>query len=308
MTALTVIVVNWNTQALLRRCLWSAQAAIAEVLPDDAQILVVDNASTDGSAAMVAAEFPDVDLLACATNLGFAAANNRAIQASKSQWLLLLNSDAEIGGDALRRLVECGAQQQRAAIVGCRLGNPDGSFPAAGNAFPSPASTIGEAWGIMPWLTQNPYYPSDPPWRASASGVRDWIGGACLLVRRAAIDEVGLLDERFFMNAEEMDWCYRMAQRGWQAWYVADAAVVHVGGASADRRTARQRMRLYEGKCRFVEKHYGRMAGGIVRLNFRVASLVKAGAYSLAYLVTRRECLSVLAASHWPAAWTRKWA
>lgn len=308
MAILTVVVVNWNTQALLRRCLLSAQAATGAVLPDDAQILVVDNASTDGSAKMVTAEFPDVGLLACTTNLGFAAANNRAIQASKSQWILLLNSDAEITGDALRRLIECGVPHPRAAIVGCRLVNPDGTFQAAGNAFPTPVTTIGEAWGIMPWLTRNPYYPSDPPWRASESGQREWLGGACLLVRRAALEDVGLLDETFFMNAEEMDWCYRMGRRGWQVWYVADAAVMHVGGASAERRTARQRMRLYEGKCRFVEKHHGRLAGRVVRLNFRAASFVKAGFYWLAYLLTRRHYLSVQAVSHWPVAWARQWA
>lgn len=308
MTALTVIVVNWNTQALLRRCLHAAQAAVAAVLPEDAQILVVDNASTDGSAAMVAAEFPDATLLASTTNLGFAAANNRAMLASSSQWLLLLNSDAELNGDALRRLLAAGVQHPRAAIVGCRLVNSDGSFQAAGNAFPTPATTAGEAWGVMPWLTRNPYYPSDPPWRASTSGLREWIGGACLLVRRAAIDDVGLLDETFFMNAEEMDWCYRMGQRGWQVWYVHDASVVHVGGGSADRRTARQRMRLYEGKCRFIEKHYGPRVGKIVRLNFRAASLAKSGAYWLGYFLTRRPHLNAQASSHWPVAWSRQWA
>jgi GT2 family glycosyltransferase len=128
------------------------------------------------------------------------------------------------------------------------------------------------------------------------------------MARRSAIDQVGLLDETFFMNSEELDWCYRMWYGGWQVWYVPEAEVVHVGGASADRRSARQRMRLYEGKARFVQKHYGGLAAFIVRMTFRVASLTKVVAYQTLYIATGNRTMKMQATSHWPVVWSRAWA
>lgn len=305
--SLAIIVVNWNTKELLRRCLQSIERACHNAPALRITTIVVDNASTDGSAKMVSSEFSAIHLISNQTNTGFAAANNQAIRASDADWVLLLNSDADISAQALQGLVNCGVQNLRAGVVGCKLVNPDGSFQAAGNAFPTVLTTVVEAWGLMGKLTRNPFYPSYPPWRAHQTQPCDWLGGACLLVRRTAIDAVGLLDETFFMNAEEMDWCYRMWRHGWQVWYVHDAEVLHVGGASADRRSARQRMRLYEGKVRFVRKHYGRWAGALVRLNFRFASLTKAVGYRLAYLLIRRQDLRLQAASHWPVTWNKRW-
>jgi len=304
---LSIIIVSWNTCKLLATCLASVQREREDLAPTLVETFVVDNASSDGSVQMVRNRFPCVRLIENAKNVGFAAANNQAISSSSGDWVLLLNSDAELSGQSLRRLIDFGAAHEKIAVIGCKLTNPDGSFQAAGNRFSSTLVTLAEGWGVMGRLTHNPYYPSDPPWCADQTKPCGWVGGACLLVRRAAIEKVGLLDEVFFMNAEEMDWCYRMWQHGWEVWYVHDAEVVHIGGASADRRSASQRLRLYEGKVRFVSKHYGRWAGKLVRLNFRLASLCKATGYQLAHLVTGRPSMQRMAASHWPVVWRKSW-
>ena len=164
-----------------------------------------------------------------------------------------------------------------------------------------------ESWGIIQRLTRNPYYPSFPPERSQSPLRCDWVGGACLLARRAAVDQVGLLDESFFMNSEEVDWCYRMRLDGWEVWYTPDATVVHLGGASAKRSTAAQRLRTYQGKVLFLSKHHGLLAGRLAQIHFRIASFLKALAYGARFLISRDLRYRDYAASHWAVAQETNW-
>ncbi len=167
---------------------------------------------------MVRARFPGVRLIENSENVGFARANNQAIALAQGRYVLLLNSDTVVPDGALASLIAFAEGHPEAGVVGARLLNPDGSFQAGPNRFPTLLSTVLGAWGVVQYLTRNSYYPSLGPEHSREAQQCDWVGGACLLARRSAIDQVGLLDEQFFMNSEEVDWCFRMKQHGWQVW------------------------------------------------------------------------------------------
>ncbi|HEX2190634.1 MAG TPA: glycosyltransferase family 2 protein, partial [Longimicrobiaceae bacterium] len=209
MSPSAVVVVNHNTRELLRACLAS--------LPSGVPAVVVDNASTDGSAEMVRASFPHAVLLADGTNPGYGAAANRGVRACAAEHVLVLNSDTRLEPGALEALGAHLDRHPRAAVAGPALLNPDGSPQAS--CFPFP--------GTLGWLLENdPVAPlavripglrgrllcASPPRRAAAV---PWVLGAALAVRRSAFEEVGGFDEAYFMYFEEVDLCRRLASAGW---------------------------------------------------------------------------------------------
>ncbi len=298
---LAVVIVNWNTCELLDRCLSALECELA-ACKVGSEIWVVDNASSDGSVAMVKSCHPAVRLINNAKNLGFARANNLAIVQAAGEYLLLLNSDTEVVAGALGDLMTFMEEHPRAGVVGPRLVNPNGSYQAGPGCFPTLTSTLLEAWGLIQLVTRNRYYPSAPPGESNVTRACDWVGGACLLARREAIDQVGLLDENFFMNSEEVDWCYRFKQKGWQVWYDPRATIVHLGGASASRSNSAQRKRNYRGKVLFLQKHVGGLASSVAEINFRFSSLLKAFGYAARFLAKRHSPDRQSAVSHWEVA------
>lgn len=321
---LSIVIVNWNTRALLADCLqslngqWSTVNGRQSSTTDNrlpftvyrsplTETIVVDNASSDGSAAMVRERFPWVELIENRQNVGFARANNQAICHSRGRYVMLLNSDTVVPPGAIQSLIDFADFHPRAGIIGVRLINPDGSFQAGPNRFPTLLTTVFETWGILQRLSRNPYYPSFPPELSNRSLIVDWVGGACLLARRTAIEEIGMLDEGFFMNSEEVDWCYRMCRQGWEVWYTPDSAVIHLGGASAKRSTAAQRLRNYRGKVLFLSKHRSVAAGRLAQLNFILASAFKAIVHQLLYLMRRDFNHREQALAHWIVAQEISW-
>lgn len=297
---LSVIIVSWNTRDLLDRCLSTLENALA-TCPFNSEVWVVDNASSDGSAAMIRTRHPTVQLIANLTNVGFARANNQAIERATGHFVLLLNSDTEVVDNSLQTLMALLDRQPLGGIAGPKLINPDGSYQAGPARFPTLATTVLETWGLIQHLSGNSYYPSDAPSANRDPMLCDWLGGACLLVRREAIAEVGLLDDAFFMNSEEVDWCFRMRQKSWQIWYAPEATIVHLGGASASRSSVSQRKRNYRGKVLFLTKHRGIMVGRAAEMNFRLASACKACAYLLRSVIQQRGDRSA-AMNHWRVA------
>ncbi len=217
---LAIVVVNYNGGELLRACLASVLRSCVGLA---CEVLVVDNASADGSAEMVAGEFPQVRLIANGKNRGFAAACNQGFGASSGRYVLLLNSDVEVQADTIGKLLafaESAAPKDRIGIVGCRLLNPDGTLQYSFGKFPTFASSVRDLF-------------RSPPKRKyllhGYDRVRevDWVTGACLLVNRHMVEEVGPMDERFFLYYEEVDWCRRARQKGWKVVYTPDAVAVH---------------------------------------------------------------------------------
>ena len=255
---LSIVIVSYNTREFLRACLTSVRESLARSPGLHAETFVVDNASGDGSPAMVAAEFPEVKLIVNAENRGFAAANNLAIRQAGGRHVLLLNADTVVRGDALAQLVALLDRNPRVGAAGPRLLNPDGTRQQSVFRFPTLWMSLFDFFPLNHRLVNsrlNGRYPER--WHEHVFPV-DHPLGACLIVRRAAIDQVGLLDEGFFMYCEEVDWCLRIRQAGWEILYTPAAEVVHYGGQSTAQFRHRMFVELQRSRLRFFRKHYGR--------------------------------------------------
>ncbi len=267
----TVIVVNWNTRDLLARCLRSLYDA-AEGLT--LEVIVVDNASQDGSVEMVRERFPQVRLVENDENVGFARANNQAMPFATGRYLLLFNSDAVATPGAIRALVSLADSEPRAGVVGAQLLNPDGTFQASYTPFP----TLWQEFLILTGLGRamlGDHYPSRGPEEERGAQIVDRVEGACMLVRREAYEQVGGLDERYFMYAEEVDWCYAMNKAGWQVWYQPAAKVIHFGGGSSRHRRPQREGDLYQSRVRFFRKHYGDWPARLLKVQLYTLTAIK---------------------------------
>jgi hypothetical protein len=252
--AIDVVIVSYRSRDLLRACLTSLQ----EDSPRGGiRVWVVDNASADGTAAMVESAFPEVELIASDTNLGFAAANNLAIRRGRAPYVLALNPDTRITDGALDHMLELMEANPSIGIAGCRLELEDGTFDhAARRSFPTPLGALGHFTRIgrhstaPTWLTQ---------YRAPSieRGPVDAVNGAFMLIRRSALEDVGLFDEGYWLYMEDLDLCYRFAKAGWITWYEPGVTVVHVKAGSSGRyRTPRVNYAFHYGMYRFYRKHY----------------------------------------------------
>ena len=273
----TVIVVNWNTRELLAECLASVAATAADV---DLETVVVDNGSADGSVAMVRESFPSVRVIANDANLGFARANNQAIRATDTPFVLMLNSDARLCPGSLQALLECITSAPRAGLVGAQLRDPSGAFQLSHVRFPSLGREALILSGIGR-LLYGPWYPSFAPDEDERAHSVEWVGGACMLARRAAVDAANGFDEGYFLYGEEMDLCYAMRRVGWQVWYEPRAVVTHVAGASSAGMPETQEARLYRGRMRFFRKHYGGAAAALFAAELYVLTLPKIALHRL---------------------------
>ncbi len=231
------------------------------------QVIVVDNASPDGSAEMVRAEFPTVHLIANRENRGFTAANNQGLAVARGRHLLLLNPDTEVVGDALATMVAYADAHPEVGALGPQLRYPDGSLQPSRRRFPTFATALVESTVVQEWWRDNAilhrYYLADvPPDRVQPV---DWLVGACLLVRREVYEQIGGLDEGFFMYSEELDWCKRikeaprgeLGRTGWQVVYLPTATVVHHEGKSSEQVVPARHIHFQSSKVRYFRKHHG---------------------------------------------------
>ncbi|HEC34789.1 MAG TPA: glycosyltransferase family 2 protein [Chloroflexi bacterium] len=264
MIDLSVVIVNWNVRELLRRCLHS----ILPNLPTcQLEIIVVDNASTDGSVEMVRAEFPSVHLIANADNRGFPAANNQGIAVAQGCYVLLLNPDTEVVDDALATMVAFADAHPDVGIVGPQLLNPDGSVQSSRRRFPTLATAFFESTWLercAPHRLLERYYVLDRPDEVVQDV--DWVTGAAMMARREVIEQVGPLDEGFFMYSEELDWCRRFRDAGWRVVYLPAAQIVHHVGKSSEQVLPARHIHFQTSKVRYFRKHHGPVAAEALRL------------------------------------------
>ncbi len=253
----SIVIVNWNTRDLLDACLDSVFADLARSPELTAEVWVIDNASSDGSAAMVRRRYPGARVLENAENVGFARGNNQALRRASGRYLLLLNPDTVITDRALQPLVQQMDRHPQAAVGSPLLLNEDGTPQFCWARFPNLASEL--LGGDDP--SQSPY----PLERFADAAKRremvpfpvDWVGGACFLVRASAIRQVGLLDEAFFMYCEETEWCHRFLRAGWQTLLIPPVHVVHLGGQSSKAVPIATRKHLYRSRLRLYWTMYG---------------------------------------------------
>ena len=275
MPTVGVAIVSYNTRELLHACLDSLRACKLPL-----RVVVVDNGSRDDSPHMVRSCFAEVELIEAGANLGFAGGTNRGLQAlmaaERPDYLLMLNSDTEVCAGAIEALVAFLEAHPRVGAVGPRLLNPDRTTQPAAFRFPTLAMTAidlfppgevlpGRLYGSW-WHGRYAEEQYDEPFAI------DHPLGACILTRPAVLEEVGLLDEGYFMYSEEVDWSLRVRRAGWAIWQVPQARVVHVGGASTRQLRARMLVALYTSRLRFFRRNYGERAAA------RHAAIIRAGA------------------------------
>ena len=264
----SVVVVTLNALPYLERCLESVRGY---------ETVVVDHGSTDGTLELVRERFPEVRLVE-QENLGLAAGWNRGMREASGRWFLILNADAWVVGDAVDRLVEFADAHRRAAVVGPRLVNQDGTLQRSVRGFPTVWRLATEYFFLRKLAPRtralNAFYAA----RFDHKTVREaeFLMGACMLVRRAAVDAVGPLDEDFFLFSEETDWHFRFRAAGWQVLFFPGAEVVHVGGAGHG---GRMFVEQVSGHLRFLAKHRGAAEAERARKLLLVSLRVRAAAF-----------------------------
>lgn len=259
---ISVIIVNWNTLTLLRDCISSIYEHADSI---SCEIIVVDNASSDGSREMVKAEFPNVCLLENTRNHGFAHANNQGISIARGRYLLLLNSDTRLLDNALEKVVAFADQNPDAAVVGCRVLNPDRTLQPTCFMFPSMLNMILSFTYLYKLFAKSRLFGRERMTWWNRDDVRpvDVVTGCFMLVRRHAVEEVGMMDDRFFMYAEETDWCYRFKQAGWNVLFTPQAEIIHHGGQSSRNMRPEMLIEMRLSILKFIMKHKGRLQHAI---------------------------------------------
>lgn len=250
----SIIIVNWNTEDYLRTCLRSVFDA-TEGIPFE--VIVVDNASSDSSVAMVEREFPQVRLVANSDNKGFAAANNQGMARAKGRYILLLNSDTMVLDDVIAAALCYADAHEEAAVVGCRVLNADGSLQPTCFMYPSLLNMLLSSSYLYKLLPRSRFFGRERMTWWDRNDIRDVdvVTGCFMLVRREAIERVGRMDERFHMYGEETDWCYRFKQAGWRVVFTPAGQIVHYGGASSRQRPAEMTLQLRGSILLFLRKH-----------------------------------------------------
>ena len=273
---LSVVLVCWNNKAYLEPCLQSLYDGHPQCSFD---VIVVDNGSSDGSQAMLRAKFPQVQLIENGRNVGLGKASNQGIEATQGRYVLLLNNDTLVNGPSLDAMVNFLDTHPDVGVVGGRLLNPDGTPQSYYNHF----STLREEFLIATRIGElfRKGYPAvidDDQVRAVG-----WMGSACLTLRRAALDDVGLLDDEYFIYGDEADLQYRLKRAGWEIYYIPHAYTIHYGGRSMDR--WRRRQMVYRGKILFYQKNYDVLRTLLLRAMLGGLSLFKLAYWGMVALL-----------------------
>jgi GT2 family glycosyltransferase len=254
--AVSVIIVNWNTRDILRDCLRSVYEQTRGI---SFEVIVIDNASSDGSVAMVKAEFPQVVLIENRDNRGFAAANNQGMAIARGRYCLLLNSDTVVLDGAIQKTIAFADQHPKAAVVGCRVLNRDLTLQPTCFMFPSVLNMFLSMSYLYKAFPRSRFFGREfmTGWNRNDIRSVETVTGCFMLVRREAIEPVGVMDEGFFMYAEETDWCRRFQQAGWVNLFYPDAHIIHLGGQSTQQIKPQMTLQLRAGILQYIRKHDG---------------------------------------------------
>jgi N-acetylglucosaminyl-diphospho-decaprenol L-rhamnosyltransferase len=284
---LSIIIVNWNSAALLKQCLTSVFWHTRHI---SFEVVVIDSGSYDGCDTMLARDFPLVHFIQSRQNLGFARANNRALQDSTGDHVLFLNPDTQLVGTAINLMLAQIASRPGAGAVGCRLLNSDGTVQTSCiQSYPTLLNQLLDSNVLRAVWPKSRLWGMAPLFEASCGAEPvEAISGACLLVRRDAYERVGRFNEEYFMYAEDIDLCYRLNQAGYTNYYVPEASVIHHGGSSSEHATSDfAAVMMPEAIWKFLRKTRGRLYGAA----YRAGMLVSA--------VTRVTVLALLLAVRW---------
>ena len=296
---LSIIIVSWNTREYLLRCVGSVFENDGRI---SREVVVVDNGSRDGSGYEVKKAFPSIHLIENQKNMGFAKAVNQGLQKASGRYILLLNPDARVKGGAIARLVEFMDTHTDAGVAGGQLLNSDGSRQNSIANFPSLATELFNKH-LLRWLFPKRFPGKERHYTEPVEV--DSVIGACMMVRRGGLDQVGLLDEDYFLFLEETDWCYRMKKAGWKIYHVPQVEVFHFQGRSAETDKKRSRVEYFRSRYHFFRKNRGSglyfilVAGLAVRLLVELISMTLACGFTIGMVKRWRRKLSIYAYLFW---------
>lgn len=262
---LAIVIVNWNVKELLRECLKSVYSQSRGI---SLEVVVIDNASSDGSVDIVEKEFPEVKLIKNKENVGFAKANNQAIRESTGRYILLLNPDTVIVGDALATMVLFMDSHRESGAIGPRILNPDHTVQlTCGRHSPTLATELWDFARLSSMFPKSRVFGKSLMsfWPHNDTREVELLSGACMMVRRETIEQTGLMDEKFFLFAEETDWCYRIRKNGWKIFLDAAAEVVHLGGQSVKLSSGNMTLESHKSMHLFFLKHHGSLSALVYR-------------------------------------------
>ncbi len=281
---LSIIIVSYNTREILRNCLKSVFEFASGV---ELEVIVVDNASVDGSVEMVAGEFPEVVLLANTENRGFAAANNQGFEVARGEFWLLLNSDTLLLDSVLPAAIGYMRQNPEAGMLGCRVLNSDMSLQQTCFMWPSLFNLAIQATGLGRVFPESPFFRRErlQGWLRDSEREVDSITGCFLLVRAVATQRIGVLDENFFFYGEETDWCRRFKDGGYSVMFVPLGEIIHLGGASGDKTHYSRKLLLSQAQVRLQRKHNGLLAAVIAWLLLWCEVFIKSAGFGVASLI-----------------------
>jgi len=258
MLDVSIIIVAWNVRELLYNCLKSVYDQTKGI---DFEVIYVDNASEDGSVEMVLKEFPEVKILENGKNEGFIKASNQGIEISKGRYVLLLNSDTVILDNAVEKMVKFADSHPNAAVVGCKVFTPKEILQRTCFMYPSCLNMLLSATYLNKLLPQSKFFGRERMtwWDYNDTREVEVICGVCSLVRKEAIEQVGLMDELYFVYGDDPDWCYRFKKNIWQILFTPNAKIIHFGDET--RRPPREFMlQLYGSKLIFMKLHKSKLA------------------------------------------------
>lgn len=272
MIDLSIIIVSWNVQDLLIACLDSIIAspvAINEASDNKpvVEIIVVDSASSDDTVSLVRENYPQVRLSAQSDNVGFTRGNNIGFEMAQGRYLLMLNPDTEVLGDALVQFIKYMDSHENAGLIGPHTLNTDRTTQSSRRHFPTKALAFFESTWLQPFAPKSMmeyYYLSNESDTAILEV--DWMQGSALMTRYEIYEAVGGLDTGFVMYSEEMDWCKRIKDAGWSAIYLGTAQIIHHGGKSSEQIGAQKHIWFQESKLRYFKKHHGAGFAFVLRL------------------------------------------
>lgn len=272
MIDISIIIVNWNVKDLLDKCLASlTSGTLAIGVPHDhlpiIETIVVDSGSDDGSVEMIQQKYPSVRLLPQAENIGFTRGNNIGFREAQGNYLLLLNPDTEVIDDAIEKVWRYANSHPEVGIIGAHTLNTDGSHQSTRRSFPTLATGIFESTWLSAYAPQS----VDTHYRMLETDDGDviqvdWVQGSFMLVRRKVYEQIGGLDEGYVMYSEEMDWCKRAKDAGWQVIYHGEAFITHHGGQSSGQVVAFKQIQFHTSKLRYFRKHHGYLSYIILRI------------------------------------------
>ena len=299
----TVVIVSWNTRDLVANCLRSiADSTNLGGQGIQFEVYVVDNASTDGTAELQN-DFRWVRFIANEDNVGFARANNQVVESSAGDYVILLNPDTIVNSGALEKLVRFMEDNPGVGATGPKVLNPDGTMQLSCYPNPTLLRELGRLFRLRRLLPDSSY--SMGEWSGESPREVDIIQGACLVIRRSAVDDAGVLDEDFFIYSEDFDFCYRLRKHGWRLFWIPTAEVVHFGGQSTSQNSASMFLHLHGAKLLFFRKHYGRYKTALYKVVLAITAISRIISAPILWVKSPdfREESAAMSRNYWRLLW-----